>query len=71
MLTVTPTQTKISEVAIYTHVPWKGRSTCESSDLATLVTVGWVASLVGVADDHRPVDGKGDLLPGSTLINSF
>ena len=54
-----------------THT-WKGRSTCESSDLATLVTVGWVASLVRVADDHRPVDGgKGDLLPDSTLINSF
>ena len=50
---------------------WKGRSTCKSSDLATLVTVGWVASLVCVADDHRPVDGgRGDLLPGSTMTNS-
>ena len=51
---------------------WKGRSTCESSDLATLVTVEWVASLVCVADNRRPVDGgKGDLLPASTLTNSF
>ena len=51
---------------------WKGRCTCESSDLATLVTVRWVASLVCVADHHRPVDGgKGNLLPGSTLTNSF
>ena len=51
---------------------WKGRSTCELSDLAALVTVGWVGSLVCVADNHRPVDGgKGNLLPGSTLINFF
>ena len=50
---------------------WKGRSTCKSSDLAILVTVGWVASLVRVTDDHRPVDGgRGDLLPGSTMTNS-
>ena len=46
---------------------WKSESTCELSDL-TPATVGWVAPLVCVADDHRLVDGgKSDLLPGSTL----
>lgn len=52
--------------------------TCHSlvsrKELGTkLVTVGWVASLLFIADSHRlrVNDGKGNLLPGLTLINVF
>lgn len=37
----------------------------------TPVMVGWVTSLVCIADDHRQVDGGKNLLPESTLIKLF
>ena len=60
--------------ALANQVIYACHSLVSRKDLGTkLVTVGWVASLLFIADSHRlwVDDGKGNLLPGSTSINVF